>query len=96
MSIKKTMVRVNCSDIAKKDLIKLLKEAENYLRTVTEDVAKLRDSYEFPCIIEEIDKQINAGKVKKVTTAWLQRKFKVGYIRAAQLLDALRDKKIIQ
>lgn len=88
--MKKITTRASDSDRAKKELIKLLKNAEDYLADVTKKVGELRDSYEFPYMIEEIEKQIISGSVKKITTALLQRKYKIGYIRATRLLDALQ------
>ncbi len=94
--MKKTNIHEADSDKAKKDLIKLLKAAEDHLQATIKSVAELRDSHEFPYMVNEIKKQIADGKVKTMSASWVQRKFKVGYARAMRLMDQLEEERVIK
>lgn len=75
-----------------KEIIKTLRDAEDYLRTLADKLGELGDKHELPHLIEEIIKLKKAGKVKEITTAWLQKKYKIGYVRATKLCDELKAK----
>jgi len=80
----------------KRELIKILRDAEDCLHSLASKVGELRDLHESPYIIEEIAKLKGEGKVKNITTAWIQRKFKIGYARTARLMDVLRTQQVIE
>lgn len=80
----------------RKELIKVLRDAEDYLHSLATQVGELRDLHEFPHIIEEVSKLKGEGKIKNITTAWMQRKYKIGYARAARLMDELRAQRVIE
>jgi DNA segregation ATPase FtsK/SpoIIIE-like protein len=80
----------------RKELIKVLRDAEDYLHSLATKVGELRDLHESPHIIEEISKLKREGKVKNISTAWMQRKYKIGYARAARLMDELRAQRVIE
>lgn len=73
-----------------KEIIKTLRSAEDYLRTLADKLEKLGDKHEFPLLIAEINK---LKKGEKVTTAWLQKKYKMGYARASRLEGQVNKKK---
>lgn len=53
---------------------------------------KLEELYteaQLPFIQEEVSRLLAKKKLKKVTTAWLQKKYKLGYASASRLLDNL-------
>lgn len=77
-----------------KEIIKTLRDAEDYLRTLADKLGELGDKHELPHLIEEIIKLKKAGKVKEITTAWLQKKYKMGYVRATRLSEYLNKKKV--
>lgn len=75
-----------------KEIIKILRDTEDALRTLADRLAEVADKKEFPYLVKEISKLKKAGKVKEVTTAWLQKKYKIGYARASRLADKLKVK----
>ena len=77
-------------------LIKKIQETELYLRNKIDEVGALRDEIEFPLIVEEVRVALKNTDPKKVTTSWLQRKYNIGYARAARLMDELRKKKLVK
>lgn len=80
---------------APKELIKVLREAEDYLYSLAGKVGELRDTYELPMMVKEIGKLKNTGKVKNITVAWMQRRYKIGYARASRLIDELIKKILV-
>lgn len=58
-----------------KKLITNLRNAEKHLHTLAEEIGDLADQQELPNIINEVKKIKGSGKV---TTAWLQKKYKIG------------------
>lgn len=79
-----------------KELSKILKEAEETLYQLAGKISELRDAHEVPHVSAEIAKLVKEGKVKNITTAWIQGRYKYGYARSARLMDALRAKKVIK
>ena len=69
-------------------LIQKLQKAETQLTTWGHEVGALRDEIEFPLIVEDI--KSTGKKLSAITTSWLQRRYGIGYARAARLLDELR------
>ena len=81
---------------AQREIIKLYKDAEDYLYALASKAGELRDVHESPYILQDIIKLKKTGKVKVITTSWIQRRFRIGYARTADLMDVLKKKKIIK
>ncbi len=96
MSILVKCIYMNNSDKTTRELIALLKSAEGNMKELTLKIEALRDSYEFPYLIRRIKEDVVGGKVKKVDSNWIQRKFKIGYARAMRLTDELKRQRIIK
>jgi len=69
-------------------LIKKLQRAELQLATYSHEIGVLRDEIEFPLMIEDI--KTTRKKHSLISASWLQRRYGIGYARAARLLDELR------
>lgn len=72
-----------------KALISKLRKVEHKLRTATDEVGVLRNLIEMPYIVRDIQSVLSKNKRTKITTTWLQRRYEMGYARAARLLDYL-------
>ncbi|MBC7836297.1 hypothetical protein H7X87_00760 [Acetobacteraceae bacterium] len=79
-----------------RQLIEKLKKAEEYLLKLADEIGEYRDKLQVPYMIEDIKNQLSKKKSARVTTAWLQRRYRIGYARAARLVDALEQRKIIK
>jgi len=77
-------------------LIKKIQETELYLQNKIDEVGALRDEIEFPLVVEEVRAALKNTDPEKITTSWLQRRYKIGYARAARLMDELRKKKLVR
>lgn len=73
--------------------LKRLKEIQDDLNSLQTKIGSLTYDLELPIMIEKIEKYKKSNKGKKVTTAWLQREFQIGYAHAARLLDKINDSK---
>lgn len=74
-----------------KNYIKELKSIRTSLNKLTSKVDTLIYEYELPIILERVS-QYKKRKKGKVTTAWLQKEFQIGYAHAARLLDIVNSK----
>lgn len=79
-----------------KVLIKTLREIAEALESLAYNISAVCNGYELPDKIDEMRRIDKSGKVKSISTAWLQRKFKIGYAHAAYLLDILEKEKIVK
>jgi DNA segregation ATPase FtsK/SpoIIIE-like protein len=69
-------------------LVQKLQKVETQLTTWSHEVGALRDEIEFPLMIEEI--KATGKNLSSISASWLQRRYGIGYARAARLLDQLR------
>jgi DNA segregation ATPase FtsK/SpoIIIE-like protein len=76
-------------------LIERLRSIENIIIALHGDILQLLDEYELPQMIAGIEGRIASGELKKVTTAWLQRTYRIGYARAAFVHEELCRRNII-
>lgn len=72
-----------------------IQEAETYFRGLSDKMGEIRSKYEIEYIADDLIKLSTQGKVKQISTSWLQRKYKIGYARSARLIDSLSERKII-
>lgn len=78
---------------SQKEYLQKLKKAEELLYSLSNEVGALRDEIEMPLMLKEIKSAIKKSKNLKITTSWIQRKYKLGYARSARLMDLLVQKK---
>jgi len=76
-----------------RDLLDKLREAETTLERLSREIGSLRDQYELPLILKEVRRLVRGKKVRTVSSSWLQRRFKIGYLNAATILEKLQNKK---
>ena len=79
-----------------RDCITALRSLEHSLYKMSDEVGAMRDRIEIPFIIAEIKSRKRSKKNLKVSPAWLQRKYDMGYSRAARLMDILRAEKVVK
>lgn len=75
-----------------KNYLKELKGVRASLTKLTNKVDALIYENELPIILDKVAKYQKQKKTKKVTTAWLQKEFQIGYAHAARLLDVINRK----
>ncbi len=81
--MKKTM------DKAQLTTLKELKSAQEILNTLNNKLSKVIAIYELPIIEKGIGKFKKLNPNKKITVAWLQKKFRIGFAQASKLKDDL-------
>ena len=78
-----------------KETIKSLHEIEEAIRQLSQLVFELKDKFEFPTMIAEIQGIKEKKKVKNITSSLIMRRYKIGSGRTARLMDQLMDEYII-
>jgi DNA segregation ATPase FtsK/SpoIIIE-like protein len=73
-----------------------LRDIQDSVYELSERVDAIFDEYEVPVKIQEIKKYIQENKNVQISTSWLQRRYRIGYARAATLIDKLRKEKIVR
>lgn len=74
------------------DLLADLIDIRRQLNLLTSEVEVIIYAQQLPTIRKEVKKYQKLNGNKKVTTAWLQKKYKIGYAHAALLLDEVNEK----
>lgn len=85
----------NLNQLDNKKLVKILREANYQITNAKYQIENLLNEHETPTIVEEIRGLISSGKLNKISASWLQKKYKMGYARAAMMLDVLEAASII-
>jgi transcriptional regulatory protein LevR len=67
------------------ELLKDLKVVQYSLSDLSKKVEDLIYLHELPYLLARIEKLQKSKKIKKITTAWLQKEFQIGYAKAAKL-----------
>lgn len=76
-----------------KNYLKELKEVRSSLNKLTTKVDSMIYEYELPNILDKVAKYKKQQKTNKITTAWLQKEFQIGYAHAAGLLNKINSSK---
>ncbi len=72
-----------------KRLVLHLRKIERVLGSLAQEVSRLAEEYEFPLIKAELDQLKSKGRKTNISTAFLQRKYGIGYGSASRLRDRL-------
>lgn len=91
---KKAQFCTEHQDIARA-MISLLEDAESHFSSLQTELAKMRGEIETPLIITDVQGAIERGELTKLSATWLQRRYKIGYARAAHLLNVLQEKGVV-
>ena len=73
-----------------------LRDIQDSGHELQEKIDSIFDEYEVPVRIKEIQTYLKENKETRISTSWLQRRYRIGYARAAKLIDELRHKKIVK
>ena len=73
-----------------------LRDIQDSVHELQEKIDGIFDEYEVPVRMDEVKKYIKENKGVKISTSWLQRRYRIGYARAASLIDKLRQKKVVK
>lgn len=78
------------------ECISLVQDMSIHFRQTSDKLGELLSEYEIDYVINEVKDLFNKKKLKKISTSWLQRHYKIGYARAARYIDVLAEKKVIR
>jgi DNA segregation ATPase FtsK/SpoIIIE-like protein len=84
----------NNSEDSHRELLDDVKEIQQLLFNLNDTIEDLIFRNELPYLLKKIAKLKKSGKVKRITTAFLQKELHIGYARAARLLMELKMKKL--
>jgi DNA segregation ATPase FtsK/SpoIIIE-like protein len=79
-----------------KELIEHIRELQEAIGNISSQMDEVLDRYHVPSILADIKELRRKKELKKPTTSWLQRRYRIGYARAARLLDELRERGLIK
>ena len=73
-----------------------IRDIQDSVHELQEKIDGIFDEYKVPVRIQEIKKYIQENKNVQISTSWLQRRYRIGYARAASLIDRLRKEKVVK
>ena len=73
-----------------------IRDIQDSVHELQEKIDGIFDEYKVPVRIQEIKKYIQENKNVQISTSWLQRRYRIGYTRAASLIDRLRKEKVVK
>lgn len=89
MKTKKGLTKNN--NESDRELLTKFNEIREHIYSLSRRVDELSVMYEYPYIVKEIKNEIKKGTIKKVTTAWIQKKYKFGYARSTILIEKMKE-----
>lgn len=70
-----------------------LRDIQDSVHELQEKIDGIFDEYEVPVRMKEIQAYLKENPSTKISTSWLQSRYRMGYARAAKLMDQLSSKR---
>lgn len=82
-------------DRERANLVRGLIQLETTIGLASRQIEALIEPFLMGQIVEDTSSRLRRKRVKTITTAWLQKTYRVGYARSARVMDELRAQGII-
>lgn len=93
--MKKKEKSIKNSQNVDKDIIAMFDNMRKQLSILGHNLDILSNEYEYPHLVSDIKREMNKGKIKQITTSWVQKKYKFGFARAVNLIHKMKENKEI-
>lgn len=78
------------------EFLSVIKESETYFRKLSDNMGEILNKYEIDYVLDDMNKLVDSGKLKQVSSSWIQRRHKIGYARSARIMDEFAKRKVIK
>ncbi len=77
------------------EFLEQLRDIQGEVHKLSTKVDEILDVYNVPVTFEEVKEYIKNNRNTSVSTSWLQRRYRIGYVAAVELMDLLEKNKVV-